>query len=60
MALNDFPISEALARAALRWQRAFLIDGDAPLPQLADLAARRDAESGSSRVTPSPFRPRRA
>ena len=26
MALNDHPISGALARAAERWQRAFLVD----------------------------------
>lgn len=60
MALNDHPISGALARAAERWQRAFLVGGKAPLPQLADLATRREAESLPARVMPSPFRPRRA
>ncbi len=33
MALNDHPISGALARAAERWQRAFLVGGRTPLPQ---------------------------
>lgn len=60
MALNDHPISGALARAAERWQRAFLVGGRTHLPQLADLATRRDAEVRPARVMPSPFRPRRA
>ncbi|MFN6951643.1 MAG: hypothetical protein ACK4NE_03495 [Albidovulum sp.] len=60
MALNDHPISGALARAAERWQRALLIAGKTQLPQLADLATRREAEARPDRVMPSPFRPRRA
>lgn len=60
MAQNHHPISGALARAAERWQRAVLIGGRTPLPQLAELAARRGAEVHPGRALPSPFRPRRA
>lgn len=59
MALNDHPISGALARAAERWQKAFLIGSDTALPQLAELAAQRGSDVLPARL-PSPFRPRRA
>ncbi len=58
MPLNDFQISGALARAARRWRRAFVIDGGAPLSQLADLAARRGSGAAPTRAMPNPFRPR--
>lgn len=60
MPLNENSISDALARAAQRWQQAFVIGGEAPPSQLAELAARRGCEAMPPRALPNPFRPRRA
>ncbi|MEI2805700.1 hypothetical protein [Albidovulum sp.] len=60
MPLNETPISDALARAAERWQLAFVVGTKVPLSQLADLAARRGSEAVPPQAMPNPFRPRRA
>jgi hypothetical protein len=60
MPWNDHPLPDALARAAQRWQRAFVVASEAPISQLAELAARRTAEAMPPRAMPNPFRPRRA
>lgn len=60
MPWNDHPLPDALARAAQRWQRAFVVASDAPIPQLAELAARRGTDAMPPRAMPNPFRPRRA
>lgn len=60
MSWNDHPLPDALARAAQRWQRAFVVASDAPISQLAELAARRTAEAMPPQAMPNPFRPRRA
>lgn len=60
MSLNETPISDALARAAERWQRAFVVATRAPLSQLAELAAQRGSEATPPQAVPNPFRPRRA
>lgn len=57
---NEPQTPNALARAAARWQKATVVLTDAPLPQLADLAARRTTEGRPLHAVPSPFRPRRA
>ena len=60
MTSDETPISDALARAAERWQRAFVVGTKAPLSQLAELAARRGSETMPPQTMPNPFRPRRA
>ena len=51
--------SKALARAAQRWQKAFVVLSDAPLPQLVNIAAQRTATGRQVHSVPNPFRPRR-
>ncbi len=59
MSLIETRFAGALARAAHRWQRAFLIVSEPPSPQLMAIAVRRDSAPGPGRAMPNPFRPRR-
>ncbi|MBC7143382.1 MAG: hypothetical protein H5U18_14705 [Rhodobacteraceae bacterium] len=59
MSLIETRFAGALARAAQRWQRAFLIVSEPPSPQLMAIAVRRDTAPGPGRAMPNPFRPRR-
>ncbi|OYX45163.1 MAG: hypothetical protein B7Z02_02655 [Rhodobacterales bacterium 32-67-9] len=60
MSLIENRVAGALSRAANRWQRAFLITGEAPASQWMAIAVYRDSAPRTARTMPSPFRPRRA
>ncbi|WP_347312019.1 hypothetical protein [Defluviimonas sp. SAOS-178_SWC] len=55
MSLIETRFAGALARAAHRWQQAFLTVSEPPSPQLTAIAVRRDTAPGAGRSMPTPF-----